>query len=75
MSTPADNLRRHAPLWEPPRTPARWVIWHTGEDSMVFDTKLNIPAPVDDEVLGEVVRRMRAAGAPESSEYPGRPCG
>ncbi|WP_406864824.1 hypothetical protein ABZO31_32020 [Streptomyces sp. HUAS MG47] len=42
---------------------------------MVFDREFNIPVDVDDAVLGEVLRRMREAGAPETDGYPGRPCG
>ncbi|MCX5386282.1 hypothetical protein [Streptomyces sp. NBC_00083] len=56
-------------------------------ESVVFDRELNIPfdiadiadasgaGDVDDVVLGEVIRRMREAGAPETDAYPGRPCG
>lgn len=42
---------------------------------MVFDRELNLPVDIDDHVLDEVLRRMRAAGVPESDAYPGRPCG
>jgi hypothetical protein len=42
---------------------------------MVFDRDVNCPVDIDDEaVLCEVLRRMRAAGVPESDGYPGRPC-
>ncbi|MFG3497653.1 hypothetical protein [Streptomyces sp. NPDC047928] len=76
MSTRADTLEPLAPLWQPPvAAPPRWVIWHAGEETMVFDTELNGPALVEDHDLGEVLRRMREAGVPESDEYPGRPCG
>lgn len=61
-------------LWQRP-APARWVIWNTGRESMVFDRELNIPAEVADADLHEVLRRMRAAGVPEGDEYPGRACG
>ncbi|WP_432077112.1 hypothetical protein [Streptomyces wuyuanensis] len=76
MSGRTDVLERFSPLWEAPATPPRWVIWPTGPDEcMVFDRELNIPVDVDDAVLAEVLRRMRAAGVPESGDYPGRPCG
>ncbi|MFD7335536.1 hypothetical protein ACFV98_05980 [Streptomyces violascens] len=76
MNTRMDTLERLSPLWEGPALEGRWVIWHvsTGE-SLVFDRELNIPCDVDDVVLGEVIRRMREAGAPETGAYPGRPCG
>ncbi|WP_149180033.1 hypothetical protein [Streptomyces sp. TRM49041] len=74
MSTPVGTPQRYAHLWEQRATPPRWVIWNTAEESLVFDRALNMPAPVDDSDLDDVVRRMRQAGAPESDEYPGRPC-
>ncbi|GAA4930733.1 hypothetical protein ACFPM3_02760 [Streptomyces coeruleoprunus] len=75
MSTPAGTLQRYAHLWEEQVTPPRWVIWNTGDEALVFDRFLNLPAPVDDPDLDDVVRRMRAAGVQETGEYPGRPCG
>ncbi|MFG3040725.1 hypothetical protein ACGFYZ_27895 [Streptomyces sp. NPDC048330] len=73
--TTDDGLAPYAPLWQAPSSPPRWVIWHPAPDLMVFDTELNLPVPVDDTALPEVVRRMRHAGAPETDAYPGRPCG
>ncbi|MFJ6575285.1 hypothetical protein ACWEPZ_09120 [Streptomyces sp. NPDC004288] len=76
MSTPTDALERFAPLWETPADSPRWVIWRAGPgDSLVFDREFNVPYDVDDAVLGEVLRRMREAGLPETDAYPGRPCG
>ncbi|MFE2477894.1 hypothetical protein [Streptomyces sp. NPDC059389] len=76
MNSRMDGLERFAPLWEEPTVPARWVIWHMGGgESVVFDREFNIPFDVDEAVLGEVLRRMRAAGIPETGAYPGRPCG
>ncbi|MGW6566792.1 hypothetical protein [Streptomyces sp. NPDC054975] len=75
MSGPTDPLERHAALWQAPVGPSRWVIWRTGEgEVLVFDRELNIPVDVEDADLPEVLRRMREAGAPESDDYPGRPC-
>ncbi|MCT4351672.1 hypothetical protein M5362_00810 [Streptomyces sp. Je 1-79] len=75
MSASTDPLTRLSALWQAPEAPPRWVVWHASEgEVMVFDRELNIPADVDDASLAEVVRRMRAAGAPESDDYPGRPC-
>ncbi|MFD5429522.1 hypothetical protein [Streptomyces sp. NPDC127084] len=76
MSGQMNVLARFSMLWEAPTTPPRWVIWHAGPgEDIVFDRQFNIPVYVDDTVLGEVLHRMRAAGAPESDSYPGRPCG
>ncbi|MGW1865936.1 hypothetical protein ACWCPS_10260 [Streptomyces mauvecolor] len=76
MNSRTDTLERLSPLWEGPAFQGRWVIWHVGTgESLVFDRELNIPCDVDDVVLGEVIRRMREAGAPETDAYPGRPCG
>ncbi|MEU7005507.1 hypothetical protein [Streptomyces sp. NPDC046332] len=75
MSGPTDPLAGHSVLWQAPAAPPRWVVWRVREDEvMVFDRELNIPVDVDDTALPEVVRRMREAGAPESDDYPGRPC-
>lgn len=72
----ANALERLLPLWQAPEFPPRWVIWRAGEhEVMVFDREYNVPVDVDDAALGEVLRRMRAAGAPESADYPGRACG
>lgn len=69
-------LERFSTLWEVPAMPPRWVIWHAAADeSFIFDREFNIPLDVDDAVLGEVLYRMREAGAPESDDYPGRACG
>ncbi|MFB6629591.1 hypothetical protein ACFCWY_06850 [Streptomyces sp. NPDC056362] len=76
MSTPTDALERFAPLWETQADSPRWVIWRAGPgDCLVFDREFNVPYDVDDAVLGEVLRRMREAGLPETDAYPGRPCG
>ncbi|MFJ3882556.1 hypothetical protein ACIPW5_34560 [Streptomyces sp. NPDC090077] len=76
MTTQTNVLERFSPLWEASDTPPRWVIWHTGDgESLVFDREFNMPFEVDDQVAGEVMRRMRAAGIPEGDDYPGRPCG
>lgn len=73
--TTTGTLDGLAPLWQPPLTPPRWVIWRSADGTMVFDRELNCPAPVDDTDLREVLRRMRDAGAPEYADYPGRACG
>ncbi|MFC9731699.1 hypothetical protein [Streptomyces roseolus] len=70
----ADGLDAWAHLWRAPGDPPRWVVWTTAGETLVFDVELNVPAPVEDALLPEVVRRMRAAGAPESDGYPGRAC-
>ncbi|MEU9097767.1 hypothetical protein [Streptomyces sp. NPDC048361] len=88
MSSRTDTLERLSPLWGAADAPTRWVIWHraTAETSepfecVVFDRELNVPYDVDEAgdvdgtMLGEVVRRMREAGTPETHVYPGRPCG
>ncbi|MFE3682461.1 hypothetical protein ACFXPM_04370 [Streptomyces sp. NPDC059095] len=80
MSSRTDTLERLAPLWAEPSASTRWVIWHRGAgEPLVFDREFNMPVDVeldvDEAVLREVVRRMRAAGAPETDAYPGRPCG
>jgi hypothetical protein len=70
-----NTLERFSPLWEDEAAQARWVIWHAGAgESLVFDLEFNMPFDVDDAVLGEVLRRMREAGTPETDVYPGRPC-
>ncbi|MFB7943082.1 hypothetical protein ACFWIN_38180 [Streptomyces sp. NPDC127049] len=76
MSDRGNVPERFAALWETPTAPPRWVIWHTGADeTMVFDRHANLPVDVDDRLLPEVLRRMRTAGAPETDDYPGGPCG
>ncbi|MFE4858731.1 hypothetical protein [Streptomyces sp. NPDC056670] len=76
MNGRTDTLERLSPLWDGAAVPVRWVIWHRDADeSIVFDREFNIPFDVDDAVLGEVIRRMREAGTPETDAYPGRPCG
>ncbi|MFJ5778930.1 hypothetical protein [Streptomyces sp. NPDC093094] len=69
-----DSLEPWAHLWQPPGLPPRWVLWNAQPDTMVFDMELNIPACVDDTLRPEVLRRMRAAGVPETDDYPGRRC-
>ncbi|MGP4048931.1 hypothetical protein [Streptomyces sp. 2A115] len=74
-STRTGGVERYAPLWEGSPYPHRWVIWDIAGDILVFDREVNCPVDIDDEViLREVLRRMRAAGVPESGDYPGRPC-
>ncbi|MEU9852650.1 hypothetical protein [Streptomyces sp. NPDC047974] len=75
MTGPADGLGAWAHLWRAPEEPPRWVVWTGAGETLVFDVELNVPAPVEDALLPEVLRRMRAAGAPESDAYPGRACG
>ncbi|MFI8370727.1 hypothetical protein [Streptomyces sp. NPDC085466] len=76
MSGPGSAPDRFAALWQAPATPPRWVIWRMGGDeSMVFDRESNLPVDVDDRFLPDVLRRMRTAGAPETDDYPGGPCG
>ncbi|MEU6166974.1 hypothetical protein [Streptomyces tanashiensis] len=76
MNAQRDALSRFSPLWEAPATPPRWVIWKLGAgESLAFDREFNVPYDVDDALLGEVLRRLREAGIPESDAYPGRPCG
>ncbi|MEW2567380.1 hypothetical protein ACFU9Y_05080 [Streptomyces sp. NPDC057621] len=75
MRTRIDSVETYAHLWQAPEYPRRWVLWDTAGDVLVFDRDTNGPVDIDDgPVRGEVVRRMRAAGVPESDEYPGRPC-
>ncbi|MFC8965002.1 hypothetical protein [Streptomyces sp. NPDC057094] len=74
MSVRTYGTNPHAELGESP-DPLRWVIWHTATETLVFDRDVNGPLGIDDEaVLREVLGRMRAAGVPESDDYPGRPC-
>ncbi|MFI0240516.1 hypothetical protein [Streptomyces sp. NPDC016845] len=76
MSAETDVAECVAELREEPGTPSRWVIWHMSADEVVvFDRRLNIPFDVDEKVLGDVLRRLREAGTPETDAYPGRPCG
>ncbi|NML51060.1 hypothetical protein HHL19_21430 [Streptomyces sp. R302] len=74
MTGRTDGLDAWAHLWRAPEDPPRWVVWAMPGETLVFDVELNVPAPVDDALLPEVLRRMRAAGAPESDAYPGRAC-
>lgn len=70
-----DSVEHYSHLWQEPGHPLRWVIWNAPEETMVFDRKINCPVYIDDEAtLGDVLRRMRGAGVPESDDYPGRPC-
>ncbi len=75
MTARTDGLGAWAHLWRAPEDPPRWVVWTAAGETLVFDVELNVPAPVEDALLPEVLRRMRAAGAPESDAYPGRACG
>jgi hypothetical protein len=62
-------------LWQGDGLRYRWVVWNAAGETMVFDRETNCPVEIDDTtVLREVLRRMREAGAPESDDYPGRPC-
>ncbi|KOU76218.1 hypothetical protein ADK57_05505 [Streptomyces sp. MMG1533] len=71
----ADTVEGYARLWRDDEHRLRWVIWNTTAGAEVFDRETNCPVPIDDEeILREVLSRMRAAGVPESDEYPGRPC-
>ncbi|MFD7325303.1 hypothetical protein ACFV9D_30105 [Streptomyces sp. NPDC059875] len=75
MSGPTDPLDHLSALWQAPAVPPRWVVWRASEgEVVVFDREFNIPVDVGGAALEEVVRRMREAGAPESDDYPGRPC-
>lgn len=76
MNTRADDdVERYAYLWRAAPYEVRWVIWNSAGDTMVFDRDINCPVFIDDgATLNGVVHRMRTAGAPESDEYPGRPC-
>ncbi|MET7941830.1 hypothetical protein [Streptomyces sp. NPDC005302] len=74
MSAWTHDTGHQAELGESP-DPLRWVIWHTATGTLVFDRDINGPLGIDDEaVLCEVLGSMRAAGVPESDDYPGRPC-
>ncbi|WP_156725147.1 hypothetical protein [Streptomyces apocyni] len=75
MTTRADSIEAYAHLWQASSGPHRWVLWTTAEETMVFDRELNCPEDVDEPILGEVMRRMREVGVPETGEYPGRSCG
>lgn len=75
MSTNAENIEHYAHLWRESPPPHQWVIWNTAAETMVFDREINCPVDIDGEAtLREVLSRMRAAGVPESDDYPGRPC-
>ncbi|MFD0309499.1 hypothetical protein [Streptomyces sp. NPDC127119] len=75
MSTRIDNVETYAHLWLAPAYPRRWVLWDTAGDVLVFDRDTNGVVDIGDGPLrGEVLRRMREAGVPESDDYPGRPC-
>ncbi|MFD6285337.1 hypothetical protein [Streptomyces sp. NPDC060205] len=75
MSTRTDSVETYAHLWQAPPYPRRWVLWDTAGDVLVFDRDTNGVVDFDDgPTRGEVLRRMREAGVPESDEYPGRPC-
>ncbi|GGX43246.1 hypothetical protein [Streptomyces fructofermentans] len=75
MSTRTDEVERYEHLWQEPAYPHRWVLWDTAGDVLVFDRETNCLVDFDDEsVLPDVLGRMRAAGVPESGDYPGRPC-
>ncbi|MFJ2260395.1 hypothetical protein ACIOKD_18960 [Streptomyces sp. NPDC087844] len=79
MSTRVDGVETYAHLWRAPAYPRRWVLWDTAEGVpegvLVFDRGTNCLVDIDEGPLrGEVLRRMREAGVPESDEYPGRPC-
>ncbi|WLW50955.1 hypothetical protein [Streptomyces sp. YU58] len=76
MSGRAQVAADYGHFWQRDGSRCRWVIWHTAGDTLVFDTETNCPAEIEDPAaLPEILRRMRAAGVPESDEYPGRPCG
>ncbi|MEW2162668.1 hypothetical protein AB0912_06665 [Streptomyces sp. NPDC007084] len=74
MTAQAHDTDRQAEPGRPP-DPLRWVIWHTATETILFDRDLNGPLWIEDEAeLPEILGRMRAAGVPESFDYPGRPC-
>ncbi|WP_328752112.1 hypothetical protein OHT57_41545 [Streptomyces sp. NBC_00285] len=80
MSAPTTDgisgITGYAHLWQDSPHAPRWVLWDTAGEVLVFDRDVNCPVHIDDEAIrDEVLRRMRAAGVPESPEYPGRPCG
>ncbi|MGW3729594.1 hypothetical protein [Streptomyces sp. F001] len=75
MSRKAAVVESYAHLWEEQGLRRRWVVWNTAGETLVFDRETNCPVDIGDEsVLHEVLRRMRAAGVPETDDYPGRPC-
>ncbi|KOG43623.1 hypothetical protein [Streptomyces resistomycificus] len=70
-----DGVEGYAHLWRDDEHQLRWVIWNTAGGAEVFDRETNCPVPIGDETVRRVVLdRMRAAGVPESDDYPGRPC-
>ncbi|MFE9443591.1 hypothetical protein ACFYO2_32480 [Streptomyces sp. NPDC006602] len=72
----ADTVQSYAYLWTDDERQLQWVIWNSAAGAEVFDRETNCPLPIDgEEVRRAVLSRMRAAGVPESDEYPGRPCG
>ncbi|MHC0430300.1 hypothetical protein ACX6XY_08930 [Streptomyces sp. O3] len=76
MITRTDGIEGYAHLWQSPGAARhRWVLWDAPEGTLVFDQEINCPESIDEPALGDVVRRMRAAGVPETDAYPGRPCG
>lgn len=75
MSGRAQVTEEYGHFWRDDEGRSRWVIWNRAAETMVFDTETNCPAEIEDPAaLPEILRRMRAAGVPESDEYPGRPC-
>lgn len=70
-----DAVEAYSHLWQDDEQRPRWVIWNTAADTLVFDRETNCPVYIDDEAAQqEVLSRMRAAGVPESDDYPGHPC-
>lgn len=75
MSGKTGVVESYAHLWEGDGLWARWVIWHTAGETLVFDRETNCPVDIGDgTVLPDVLRRMREAGVRETDDYPGRPC-
>jgi hypothetical protein len=53
-----------------------WVLWRfePGKAPILFDTVLNVPVDLDEELTDGTVRHLATCGVAEVTRYPGRPC-